>query len=70
MWHRRDEGRGEENVCQCDLEKEDPAEAHQLIVAKPGQGPAHPDKEKEQAGDLGEEDRDVEETTDDSAPAA
>ena len=36
---------GDENVHERDFEKENPAESHQLIVAKTRQRPAHPDEE-------------------------
>jgi hypothetical protein len=45
-------------------------EPHQLIIAETGQGPAHPDEEDQQGTDLGEEDEDVEETAENSTPAA
>ena len=57
-----EDDRGEENVDERDLEEEDPAEPHQLIVAEARQRPAHPDEDEEQGGDFGEEDGDVEET--------
>src|SRR5947209_7119985 len=50
----------QENIHEGDLEKENPAEAHQLIVAKTRQGPADPDKKEKEDGDLREKDENVE----------
>ena len=68
--HEGDDDRGDKNVGERDLEEKDPAESHQLIIAETGQGPTHPDEEEEQGTDLGEEDENVEETAENSTPAA
>ena len=50
----------DENIHQRDLEKENPAQPHQLIVTKTRQRPADPDEEKEQRADFREKDEDIE----------
>src|SRR5688500_8635720 len=49
----------QENVYEGDFEKENPAEAHELVVAKTGEGPAHPDEHEKKRDHLREEDKDV-----------
>src|SRR6187200_2162533 len=61
---------GDKNVHERDLEKENPAEAHELIVAETGKGPAHPDEEEKEQGHFPEETKDVEESAENAAPAA
>src|SRR5437016_1122954 len=51
--------RNKENVNQSDLEEEEPAETHKLVVAKSGEGPSHPHKKENDDGDLCEEDCDI-----------
>src|SRR2546423_124775 len=51
--------RDDENIDECNFKKEKPAEAHQLVPAKSGQGPAHPHEYEDQRADLGEKDGDV-----------
>ena len=41
-WNEGQNCRDNEDVNQCDLEKEEPAETHQLVIAKSGQGPSDP----------------------------
>ena len=58
-----------ENVNQRDLEEEEPAEAHELVIAKSGQGPTHPHEKQNDDGDLCEEDCDIYQTEDPSVRA-
>src|SRR4029077_16062630 len=55
-----------EDVNQRDLEEEEPAETHELIIAESGQGPAHPHKKENDDGDLCEEDCDIDQAEDPS----
>src|SRR6266545_4580687 len=64
--HKGHYRRDNENVNQRDLEKEEPAEAHKLIIAKSGQGPSHPHEKENNDGHLREEDCDVDQTEDPS----
>src|SRR4051794_9304426 len=61
---------GEENIHERDFEKEDPTEAHELVVTKPRQSPADPNEEEEEERNLPEEDEDIEETADHPVPSA
>src|SRR3954454_13901147 len=58
-WEVRDDSRGDENVDERDLKEKHPPQAHQLVVTKTRQRPAHPDKNKEEDRDLREEDKDI-----------
>src|SRR5687768_11042987 len=49
----------QENVYEGDFEKEHPAEPHELVVAKTGERPAHPDEDEEKRDHLREKDKDV-----------
>src|SRR5260370_13952384 len=57
-----DDGGGAENVDERDLEKENPAQPHQLIVAKTGQSEADPDKYKKERRNFSEENENVNKT--------
>src|SRR5207302_9806249 len=57
-----DDGGGAENVHERDLEKENPAQPHQLIVAKTRQSEADPDKHKKKRRNFGEENENVNQT--------
>src|SRR5205823_5839324 len=59
---KRDDGGGAENVDERDLEKENPAQAHQLIVAKARQSEADPDKNKKKRRNFGEENENINHT--------
>ena len=41
------DARNNENVYQCDLKKEEPSEAHELVVAEARQRPADPHEHKD-----------------------
>src|SRR5207244_11935519 len=56
------DGGGAENVGERDLEKENPAQPHQLIVAKTGQSEADPDKYKKERRNFSEENENVNKT--------
>jgi hypothetical protein len=58
--------RNNENVNQRDLEEEEPAETHKLVIAKSGQGPSHPHKKENDDGNLCEEDCDIDQAEDPS----
>src|SRR4029453_17217872 len=62
--NERQNCRDKEDIYQSDLEEEKPAEAHQLVITKSGQGPSHPHENENDDGDLCEEDRDVYQTED------
>src|SRR5260370_26325074 len=57
-----DDEEGGENVDERDLEKENPAQPHQLIVAKTGQSEADPDKYKKERRNFSEENENVNKT--------
>src|SRR5882724_10170655 len=57
-----DDGGGQKNVHERDLEEENPAQPHQLIVAETRQSEADPDKNKKKRRNFGEENEDVNET--------
>src|SRR5262249_32609386 len=59
----------DEDVHQRNFKKEEQAQPHQLIPSKSRERPAHPHKQKNDGGDLCEEDRDVDQTEDPSARA-
>src|SRR4051812_44131812 len=59
-WEIRQDDRGDEDVHERNLEKENPAQPHQLVVTEAWQSPADPDKKEEQDRDFGEKDEDVE----------
>jgi hypothetical protein len=52
------------DVYQGDFEKEKPTKPHELVPAKTGQRPAHPDKKEQERGNFAEKCEDVEETAD------
>src|SRR5438105_15947912 len=52
-------GGGDKNVYERDLEKEQPTQPHQLIVAKARQSPADPHEDEKERSDLREEDKDI-----------
>src|SRR6266446_2507678 len=54
--------RDDEDIDERDFKKEKPAQAHQLVPPETRQSPAHPHEQKDQCGNLGEEDRDVDQT--------
>src|SRR5690349_19540308 len=62
--NERQNGRDNKDIYQCDFEKEKPAETHQLVITKSGQGPSHPHENENDDGDLCEEHRDVYQTED------
>src|ERR1700731_2381546 len=68
IWQIRDDARDEEDVDKGDLKKEEPAEAHELVVTETRQGPAHPHEDEKQRGDFCEKRRDVKQTADHPAP--
>src|SRR5438094_6901396 len=53
---------GPENVHERDLEEENPAQPHQLIVAETRQSEADPDKNKKKRRNFGEENEDINQT--------
>src|SRR5205823_8268709 len=56
------DGGGQENVHERDLEEENPTQPHQLIVAETRQSEADPDKNKKKRRNFGEENEGVNET--------
>ena len=67
---KKREQRGDhEDIHQGDFEEEDPAQSHQLIPAKPGQGPADPNKKEQNKRHLGKKRNDVEQSPEHTAPA-
>src|SRR4030095_3875879 len=52
----------DKDVYQRDLKKEEPAEAHELVVAETRQRPTDPHEHKDQGGDFCKEDRNIDET--------
>src|SRR2546423_8669316 len=56
--------RDQENVYEHDFKEEKPAEAHQLVPAKPRQGPADSHHEKNERANLGEKNGDVDQAED------
>src|SRR5260370_36144408 len=54
--------RDDKNVHQRDFKKEKPTEAHKLVPAKTWQGPAYPHEQKDECGNFGEEDRNVDQS--------
>src|SRR4029077_7712377 len=62
VWQIRLDTRRPENVDERDLEKEHPAQPHQLIVAKTGQSEADPDKYKKEGRNFSEENENVNKT--------
>src|SRR6266487_2123164 len=63
------DGCSDEDVHEGDLKKEEPAEAHQLVITKTRQRPAHPHEYENERCDFGEKGRDVEQPPDYAAPA-
>src|SRR6266853_435716 len=69
VWQIRHDACSDKNVHERDLKKEQPAEPHELVVAEPGQGPAHPHEHENDHGNFGEKGCNVEQAADYSAPA-
>src|SRR6266576_7218367 len=65
----RHDARSDKNIHERDLKKEQPAEPHELVVAEPGQGPAHPHEHENDHGNFGEKGCNVEQAADYAAPA-
>jgi len=63
-WNEGQNRRDNENVNQCDLEKEESAETHKLVIAELGKGLSDPHKKEKDDGDLCEEDSDVDQSED------
>src|SRR6266516_2621907 len=68
-WKISDNPRDNENIDQRNLEKEKPAEPHELVIAEPGQRPAHPHEDENEHRHFCKKSGDVEETPDYTAPA-
>src|SRR5467141_3927389 len=69
VWQIRNDGCDDKDVYQRNLEKEKPAEPHELVVAEPGQRPAHPHEHENDHGNFGEKSCNVEQAADYAAPA-
>src|SRR6266571_5153430 len=69
VWQIRCDACSEEDIHEGDLKKEQPAEPHQLIVAKTRQRPAYPHKHENEHGDFGEKGCNVEQAAKYARPA-
>ena len=58
----RQDGGDAEDIDEGDFKEEDPAQSHQLIVAEARESKANPDENEEEDHNLGEENKDVNET--------
>src|SRR4029453_5623276 len=62
VWQICHDGCNDKDVYQRDLKKEEPAEAHELVVPETRQRPADPHEHKDQGRDFYKKNRDIDET--------